>query len=77
MRNRELLERFIQDNFNKEMFEITWVSDFAVELKDMKGDVLSLFTMQSNYVLTAINGTKHLEYRYGTDLWGDKIWFVI
>lgn len=63
MENKELLERFIRDNFDIRHFDIIWKSYWEVLLIDKKGDILTLATIVPNQVFTMINDIRHLKYQ--------------
>lgn len=62
MRNKELLERFIKDNFDIKNFDIIWKSDWEVLLIDKKGNVLTLATIIPYQIFSMINDVKYLKY---------------
>lgn len=60
---KELLKRFMKENFNLDYFNVNWKSDYLVELVDMNGSVISMMCFNPEEIWTAINGVKYLNYR--------------
>lgn len=76
MRNKELLERFIKDNFDIKNFNIVWLEDWIVKLIDRNGTELVLSTIIPFEIFTMINNTKHLKYALQDTYCGTQ-WVVI
>lgn len=78
LKNRELLEKFIKDNFNEDNFEINWHNSFYVTLKDYQGDKLELCTINPYMIITAINGQYYLTYRLDKHFkTGQENWIIV
>lgn len=73
MRNKELLEKFIKDNFDIKNFNIIWEEDWLVKLIDKNDNELTLSSIIPFEIFTMINNVKHLKYalkeNYGTTEW--------
>lgn len=76
MKNKELLERFIEDNFNITKFAIKWQNDYLVDLFDEKGNKLTLATIIPYQIFSLINDEKHLRYELRICL-GREEWVVL
>lgn len=82
MKSKDLINAFINDNFDKKNFQINFIEDVLAILIDEKGNKLSLMAIPSydddlNYIIsTKVNGVTHLTYRLATDLYGDRIWLI-
>ena len=78
MQNKELLEKFISDNFNKEEITIKWHKSWVVEIKDKNNDSMVLTTIDPNVISTSINGKKYLDYKlHYHKPSGNLIWIVL
>lgn len=71
MKNKELLEKFMKENFDLVSYDIVWHSDWLVELTDKNGDKLCMHTFDPEIVGTAINSVPYLKYRLKDCYLGD------
>lgn len=84
MNSRELINAFIDDNFDRNNFDINIIDDFLAILTDNKGNKLSLIAVPSykndmDYVIcTKINNVSHANsYRLSTDYYGNRVWIIL
>ena len=63
MKNKELLEKFISDNFNKKEIKIIWHDFWFVEIKDKNNDSMVLTTINPYIICTSINGKRYNDYK--------------
>lgn len=83
MNSRELINTFIDDNFNRNDFDINIIDDLLAILIDNKGNKLSLISVPSyrndmDYVIcTKINNVPYLEYRLSIDHYGNRVWIIL
>lgn len=83
MNSKELINTFIDDNFNRNDFDIINIDDLGAILIDNKGNKLSLMAIPSyrydmDYLIsTKINNVPYLEYRLSTDYHGNRVWFIV
>lgn len=83
MNSRELINAFIDDNFDRNNFDINIIDDLLAILTDNKGNKLSLIAVPSykndmDYVIcTKINNVSHFDYRLSTDYYGNRVWIIL
>lgn len=78
MRNDELIEKFIKDNFDLTQFDLSWENDWKAHLKDFHGNKLSIITFNPEEIWTMINDVKYLKYRLTTcRCTGEETWVVV
>lgn len=73
---KELLEKFINDNFDLTFFNIVWSEDFLVSLKDSKS-IVSFISYDGVTIDCYIDGEYFNSYRHDKDLLNKDAWFVI
>lgn len=78
MRNRELIDRFIRDNFNLTMFDLIWKSDYLAKLVDINGEILEVCSFNPEEIWTSVNGVLYLKYKLVThSVTGTENWQVL
>lgn len=76
MNRKDLLRKFLKDNFDLSCFNIKWESDFLVTLEDTN-DTISFCCFDGVTIDLAINGIYFNSYTLDKDLINNNIWFVI
>lgn len=76
-KRKELLEKFINENFDLTKFCISWIDDFMLSLIDNTGDKLDLICYDNETVCSYINDKKFLSYSLEKDLCNNFYWKVI
>ena len=76
MNRKDLLRKFLKDNFDLSCFNIKWESDFLVTLEDTN-DTISFYCFDGVTIDLAINGIYFNSYTLDKDLINNNIWFVI
>lgn len=69
MRNKELIKKFMEDNFDLTAFDIKWEHEWIVSLYDIEGNRLTIMTFDPTELWTTINGVKYLSYRLQDNNW--------
>lgn len=78
LKSRELLEKFIKDNFDVDKFQVEWHNSFFVTLSDYHGDKLELITINPYVINSAINGQYYLSYRLDKHFkTGQENWVIV
>lgn len=73
---KELLEKFIKENFNLEKFNVNWLDDFIVELIDSNNDKISFMSIDGVTIDCNINDVYFNSYTLDKDLFKNELWFV-
>lgn len=76
-KRRELLEKFMNENFDLNKFQIDWEDNFIVSLIDINGVQLDLICYDNETICSYIDGSKFLTYRLFPDLEGNYCFRVI
>lgn len=67
MKNKELLVKFLKENFDLTAFNINWKTDWFVELTDETGDKITFMCFKPDEIWSSINDKPHLSYRLRND----------
>lgn len=76
-KRRDLLEKFINHNFDLTCFIIKFTDDFMVSLIDYHGNQLDLVCYDNETIFSFIEGTKFLTYKLDKDLENNEYFRVI
>lgn len=72
---KELLEKFIKDNFDLKFFKVNWEEDFLVTLEDCNSRI-SFICYDGVTIDCAIDGDYFNSYTLDKDLLKNDAWFV-
>lgn len=73
---KDILERFIKDNFDLDYFKIKWEDDFLVTLEDSKSEI-SFCSYDGITIDCFIDEEYFNSYTLDKDLLNNETWFVI
>lgn len=76
MNRKELLEKFIKENFNLKFFKVIWEGDFLVTLEDTKSKI-TFISYDGVTIDCCIDGEYFNSYTQDKDLFNNEAWFVI
>lgn len=76
MNRKELLEKFIKENFALENFKVKWLEEFLVTLEDSKSKI-SFFCYDGFTIDCLIDGEYFNSYTQDKDLLNNDTWFVV
>lgn len=76
-KRKELLERFLNENFDLTQFVVDWEDNFIVSLIDSRGEQLDLICYDNETICSYLEGRKFLTYRLDKDLENNSYFRVI
>ena len=76
MNRKELLQKFLNENFNLKFFKVNWLEDFLVSLEDTKSKIY--FICYDGVTIDCVIDDEFFAcYTQDKDLLNDECWFII